>query len=303
MLSGWLLSYVLQYYSLYPELPDELILQTDEDLASLKENLVGAKSVLITALDEKKDAEILDVIHKNMQQHRRKQTTGSLDWTAFWQSVSEFMGHKIDEILCLDVSHHQGGDTYASCVIVGPLGVDRKRSRVYKVNANGDDYLGIKLALEKRIKRHAFMPSCLYIIDGGKGQIAAAASVLGDQPALHLTSIAKGRARIWGKEHFFRWEGSEAQLFKWPPELMRTILYIRDQAHDMAITAHRRAARKTAFKSQLDQVPGLGEVKKKLLLGYFGGLGGVKAASLDDLKQVPQIGPKLAQRIYDWLRL
>ena len=107
-----------------------------------------------------------------MQQYRAKQLIFRLGW--IWRGLSDY-GEAITEMVCFDVSHHSEY-TYASCVVASALGLDRHRFRLYKVEANGDDCLALKLALKKWQKRNEPLNSRLIIIDGGKGQINAAST-------------------------------------------------------------------------------------------------------------------------------
>ena len=86
-------------------------------------------------------------------------------------------------------------------------------------------------------------------------------------------------------------------------EMIKYILHIRDEAHNFAITMHRRALRKLSIQSVLDQVHGIGGEKKKQILRYFGGLEQLQCAKLTEIERVPGIGKALAQRIYDTLHV
>ncbi|MDC3180920.1 excinuclease ABC subunit UvrC [Gammaproteobacteria bacterium] len=297
-LDDWLVSYMCQYYDAYHTQPDQVLLRDNVDPLVLAE--LGQIQAHIMQINARHQV-LVEVIAANMQQYRAKKTVGSLDWSGFWQELSNYMGETMTEMVCFDVSHHSGQHTYASCVVASALGLDRNRFRLYKLEANGDDCLALQMALKKWQQRNEPLSSRLIIIDGGKGQINAASTLL--DASLPLISIAKGVAREWGKERFYRRIEQEISVFSWPKSLKRTILFLRDQAHDHAISAHRKASRKAAFKSQLDDIGGLGPLKKKQLLGYFGGLDGVKQATVAGLEKVPQIGPKLAKRIYDALKL
>ncbi len=297
-LDDWLVSYMCQYYDTYRQLPDQILLRDRVDLSIFTD--LGEVAKKVGCLQEKHQV-LVDVILANMQQFRAKKTVGALDWGVFWQELSAYVGYDIAEMVCFDVSHHSGQYTYASCVVASQLGLDRKRFRLYKVEANGDDCLALQMALKRWVQKNEPTTDRLVIIDGGVGQINAASQIL--DPIVPLTSIAKGAARQWGKERFYRRIKGSIESFSWPHALKRTVLFLRDQAHDHAISAHRKASRKAAFKSQLDDIIGLGAAKKKLLLGYFGGLDGVRQASPAQLEKVPQIGPKLAKRIYEALKL
>lgn len=211
---------------------------------------------------------------------------------------------------CFDVSHTSGEATVASCVVfnsAGPMKSDYRRFNLSPVSA-GDDYGAMRDALRRRYERvkkgEVPMPDILFV-DGGKGQLAEAMTVLGDLDLDWLTvvAVAKGRARRPGAERLFR-PGSDKPLELEPdsPALL-LIQQIRDEAHRFAITGHRQRRAKARNTSRLEQIPGLGPKKRRELLRQFGGLQGVVSAGVDDLAQVRGISSTLAETIYNDLHL
>jgi excinuclease ABC subunit C len=140
------------------------------------------------------------------------------------------------------------------------------------------------------------------LIDGGKGQVEAARSVLRDLGVadVPVVGIAKGQDRDAGRETFFV-EGRDP--FRLPPRdpALYFVQRLRDEAHRFAITGHRRRRAQRFNESILETVPGLGPAKRKALLQHFGGLQGVLKAARSDLERAPGIGPALAQNLYDAL--
>ncbi|MBS94220.1 MAG: excinuclease ABC subunit C [Chromatiales bacterium] len=209
-------------------------------------------------------------------------------------------------IECFDISHTAGDQTVASCVVFGsegPVKADYRRFNIKDVEA-GDDYGAIAQAIRRRYTRvkngEAPVPD-LILVDGGKGQLSAAARELDelefDGPV--LAAVAKGPERRPGKEtihvHGAR---RELQLPSDSPAL-HVIQQIRDEAHRFAITAHRQRRGKSRQQSPLEGIPGIGPKKRRELLRFFGGLQGVRRAGVSDLKKVPGISPGLAEKIYD----
>ncbi len=144
------------------------------------------------------------------------------------------------------------------------------------------------------------MPDVLFV-DGGKGQLAEAMTVLDELELSWLTviAVAKGRARRPGAERLFRaGDDKPLELCADSPALL-LIQQIRDEAHRFAITGHRQRRAKARKKSRLEEIPGLGPKKRRQLLRQFGGLQGVMAAGVDDLVEVRGIGRALAETIYN----
>ena len=209
---------------------------------------------------------------------------------------------------CFDISHSSGEATVASCVVFdtsGPLKSDYRRFNIEGITP-GDDYAAMEQALRRRFirlqKGEGKMPDLL-IIDGGKGQLQQAETVLGElgvQDVLML-GIAKGISRKAGQETLIL-GGSHAELAL-PPEspALHVLQHIRDEAHRFAITAHRQRRGKARTRSQLDSVPGVGPKKRKELLLHFGGQQEIRKASIEDLQRVPGISRQLAELIYEHL--
>jgi len=172
----------------------------------------------------------------------------------------------------------------------------------------GDDYGAMREALRRRYARvkkgEVPMPDILFV-DGGKGQLAAAITVLNELELnwLQVVAVAKGRARRAGAEQLFiPGRKRPLQLPADSPALL-LIQQIRDEAHRFAITAHRQRRAKARRTSTLEKISGLGPKKRRELLRQFGGLQGVLAAGVDDLVKVRGIGRTLAETIYNELHL
>jgi len=207
---------------------------------------------------------------------------------------------------CFDVSHTSGEATVASCVVfnqAGPLKSDYRRFNLNPASA-GDDYAGMAEALRRRYARikkgEVPLPDVLFV-DGGKGQLAAALTVLDElsMPWLQVVAVAKGRSRKPGMEQLFLAGQSTPTILPSDSPALHLIQQIRDEAHRFAITGHRQRRAKTRKTSRLEEIPGLGPKRRRELLKQFGGLQGVRGAGVDDLVKVRGISRSLAEKIYD----
>jgi excinuclease ABC subunit C len=211
---------------------------------------------------------------------------------------------------CFDVSHTSGEATVASCVVfntTGALKSDYRRFNL-KPESAGDDYGAMNEALRRRYARikkgEVPVPDVLFI-DGGKGQLAEAMTVLDELELnwVNVVAVAKGRARKPGAEQLFvPGRKTPLQLAPDSPALL-LIQQIRDEAHRFAITGHRPQRGKARRTSSLERIPGLGPKKRRELLRQFGGLQGVIAAGVDDLVKIHGISRTLAETIYNELHL
>ncbi|MFO1392554.1 MAG: excinuclease ABC subunit UvrC [Steroidobacteraceae bacterium] len=216
------------------------------------------------------------------------------------------LGRAPTRIECFDVSHTMGESAVASCVVMGAEGPMKNSYRRFNLRdlTPGDDYGGLRQAVERHYSRIAKgeMPAPdVLLIDGGPGQLAAAMEALevtGVAPEI-VVGVAKGADRRPGQERLFL-AGQEAPLILEPgSSALRLIQRVRDEAHRFAITGHRKARDLARRESFLEEIPGLGPARRRELLKAFGGLQGVKQASVEDLGKVQGISRKLAQRIYE----
>ena len=164
----------------------------------------------------------------------------------------------------------------------------------------------IKEVLDRRFKRaiqekdnFLSFPD-MVMIDGGKGQYSSARETM-NELGLHdipVIAIAKGKYRNSGNETFF-YNGKDYKFEKNDPTLF-FLQRIRDESHRFAISAHRAKRKKGITKSLLDQIQGIGSMRKRSLLNHFGSARAVESASLDEIKSVDGVEEKVAKKIYNY---
>ena len=208
-----------------------------------------------------------------------------------------------------DNSHIQGTNSVGALITFGEEGFIKKRYRKFniKIKQNEqDDYGMMKEVLNRRFKKavqekdnYLSFPD-LVLIDGGKGQYSSARETL-NELGLHdipIIAIAKGKFRNSGDETFFH-NGKSFKFQKNDPTLF-FLQRIRDEAHRFAISAHRAKRKKGISKSLLDQIEGIGSIRKRALLNHFGSARAVESASLDEIKTVEGVEEKVAKKIYNF---
>ena len=208
-----------------------------------------------------------------------------------------------------DNSHIQGTNSVGALITFGEEGFIKKRYRKFniKIKQNEqDDYGMMKEVLNRRFKKaiqekdnYLSFPD-LVLIDGGKGQYSSAREAL-NELGLHdipIISIAKGTFRNSGDETFFH-NGKSFKFQKNDPTLF-FLQRIRDEAHRFAISDHRAKRKKGISKSLLDQIEGIGSIRKRALLNHFGSARAVESASLDEIKTVEGVEEKVAKKIYNF---
>ncbi|AWX13130.1 excinuclease ABC subunit C [Mergibacter septicus] len=229
-----------------------------------------------------------------------------------YQELQKVLGlEQINRMECFDISHTLGEHTVASCVVFGnegPLKSDYRRFNL--TNTNGDDYLAMEQALLKRYDKSldpSKIPDIIFI-DGGKGQLNRALAVFAqlevdwDKNTPILIGVAKGIDRKAGLETLIiSHQGIELHLPSDSPAL-HLIQHIRDEAHNHAISGHRKKRQKAFTQSGLESIQGVGSKRRQALLKYLGGMQGVRSATIDEIASVPGISQALAERIVDTLK-
>lgn len=208
-------------------------------------------------------------------------------------------------IECFDISHTRGERTVASCVVFGLEGAIKSDYRKFNIEGitPGDDYAAMNQALTRRFTRlqkgEGKRPDLL-LIDGGKGQLTEAKTVMADlQLDIDILGIAKGPERRPGEESLFLVGRSGEVILPPDSPALHLLQQVRDEAHRFAITGHRQRRAKARKTSSLEDIDGLGPKRRQKLLQQFGGLQEVKRAGVEDLARVDGISLALAQKVYD----
>ena len=207
-----------------------------------------------------------------------------------------------------DFSHSYGEDTVASCVVFDENCARKADYRKFNIEGitPGDDYAAMQQALERRYKRlsagEGALPDILFI-DGGKGQVGQAMSVLEDLQVsgVEVIGVAKGVTRKAGFETLINGATGEERQLPGDSPALHLIQQIRDEAHRFAITGHRARRGKARQRSGLEDIPGVGAKRRRELLRHFGSVQGVENANIDELKKISGISATMAQQIYDHL--
>lgn len=215
------------------------------------------------------------------------------------RSLQDILGLAVvpRHIEAFDISHMQGSETVASMVLCENGEMKRNGYRKFKIERikGPDDFASMREVVHRRYENvleedEGKLPD-LVLIDGGKGQLSAAVEALDDLGLENQVVVA-----IAKKEETLFLKGLESPMVL-PREssILRLIQTIRDEAHRFALGYHRKRRELRDFDSELMDIPGIGEVRKKVLLRAFGSLEQVKKASFDEL--APYVGPKAATQI------
>ena len=213
-------------------------------------------------------------------------------------------------IEAFDISQIQGTEAVASMVSFENNLPEKRHYKRFKIKtvSGQDDFASMAEVIRRRYARaneEGRLPD-LILIDGGKGQLHAALDVLKElgigEP--DVIGLAKARSGDEGAEREFErvfLPGVEEPVILDPTSATtHLVARVRDEAHRFAITYHRRLREKRAVHSELDDIPGIGETRKKALLRYFGSVGKIKVATVEELAAVAGMTRKAAEEIVSW---
>jgi excinuclease ABC subunit C len=205
--------------------------------------------------------------------------------------------------ICVDISHSQGRDTVGSLVWFEAGRPRKSEYRKFKIRGAGqqDDYAAIQEVLTRyftRRKDEQLPLPDLVVIDGGKGQLSAAVTVVEQLgfPELPIISLAKREEEV-----FLPGRAESLRLPRRSPSL-RLLQRARDEAHRFGLAYNRKRRTQRTITSELLSIPGIGPTKRRRLLERFGSLAGVRSASVAELASVPGFSQRQAERILDHLR-
>jgi excinuclease ABC subunit C len=302
-------AFLAQHY-LNRSIPPLILLDHDVHNSTLGEVLSGQAGhpVKIRMANTGARKEWLEMGQRNaglaLQQHllQRGGQQLRLEKLRAWLNMPE-----LQRIECFDISHTMGEATVASCVVYDQGEMRPAQYRRYNITdiVAGDDYAAMRQALTRRYQKlqagDGARPD-IVLIDGGLGQLHIAIDVMQSLGLKDLTllGVAKGEARKPGLEQLIFADGSSRQLPADDPAL-HLIQQIRDEAHRFAITGHRAKRGKARKISSLEEIDGVGDKRRRSLLTHFGGLQGVREASVAQLAEVAGISKSLAEKIYQQL--
>ena len=317
---------------LVPELPEDA-----DVVAELLELVRGAKVVLRVPQRGDKRA-LLETVERNAKEsfnrHKLKRSSDLTARALALQELQDALG--LDQaplrIECFDVSNLQGSDIVASMVVFEDGLARKSEYRRFAIrNAGQDDVSSIREVVTRRFRRYleeridtaevevdtsedgelghsvgspidpdtgkprkfAYPPQ-LVVVDGGAPQVAAAAEAMAALGIddVSLCGLAKRLEEVWLPDQ------PNPVILPRTSEALYLLQRVRDEAHRFAITYHRQKRSKGMVDSALDGVPGLGETRRKALLRKFGSVKRLRAASIEEIAEVPGLGRRTAEAVH-----
>ena len=304
-----LASFIGQYY-LEKEIPREIRVNTTIQESDLLEEVLAQQShhaVQITSAGRGDRARRIALAEMNAETALEAHLASRASLLARFETLAEVLSLSCvpERLECIDISHTQGQQTVASCVVFDRQGPVKSAYRRFNIESitQGDDYAAIAQTVERHYRRilsgECPAPDILFI-DGGKGQVSAARRALrglGHFPT-RLFGVSKGPDRKVGQEVIVCGDSHRSFMLPSHSSALLLIQQIRDEAHRFAVTGHRQRRAKILTQSVLDEIQGLGPKRRQQLLREFGGLREIRKASIDALASVEGISRQLAERIH-----
>ncbi len=289
--------------------PSVLVVGKDLANKSLIEEALSAfhsKKISIITKPSKKDKGLLEICKTNTEFILKKDEPDlDIDLKIDVLKKELKIKEKIKTIESYDISHHSGTNAVAGCVVFTNSGKAKTLYRSYNISKenSGNDIGSMIETISRRFSstKQKNIPS-LIIIDGGKTHLNAVIKKLEEiqVPNINIISISKGVRRKSSFDSIHKEKG-ESLMVKDGSIFHQFIQEIRDETHRYAISLQKRKRSKNSLGSSIDNLSGVGDKRKKLLLRYFGSLEQIKRASIDDLSEVTGIGKSTAQSIYKQL--
>ncbi|HVR37806.1 MAG TPA: excinuclease ABC subunit UvrC [Thermoanaerobaculia bacterium] len=305
---AYFLSEVLQrYYQDNLFIPPEVLLPfdvEDEELINAWLSQQASRKVHVRVPQRGRGVDRVELAKRNARlSHESRFRKSQQDRLAIAaQRLGQILGYDrdIQKIESFDISNIQGSDSVAGMVVLDRGKFDKNQYRIFNIKTviGADDFRSMAEAVDRRYRRlleeKKVLPDMI-LIDGGRGQLNAALNALNrlgieDVP---IAGLAKREEEIYvpDRDEPIRLDRHDVAL--------QVLQMVRDETHRFAVSSHRRRRAKRTLHSELDDLPGIGEKRKRLLFERFGSVSAIKQASAQDLVSV--LGRKVGQSLYDEL--
>ena len=313
-------AFVTQYYANAQEIPPEIVIQAlpesaDQTRQWLKDRRAGRPvSLKLPRRGEK--AQLLALVRKNAEMARDEGARREISREARIEEGLLGLQHTLvltappQRMECYDISNTQGTESVASMVVFTHGKPDKSQYRRFKIRTvqGANDFESMYEVISRRfkhrdqaldnphLKRFGETPD-LVIIDGGRGQLGYAVRA--------MRELGVGEIPVFGlaKQHEWLFEPDRADpiILDRDSEALKMLQHLRDEAHRFAITFHRQLRTRRNLRSLLDDVPGIGPKRKRVLLGAYRDLAAISQASVEDLGRLPGMSMAAAESLSHYL--
>ena len=306
---AYFLGEILQrYYQDNLFIPQDILIPFDVDDKELLDDWLGTQArrkVQVRVPQRGRGVDRLELANRNArlshESRFKKSTQDRLQIAA--SRLGQILGYgdrDLQKIESFDISNIQGTDSVAGMVVLDRGKFDKNQYRIFNIKTviGADDFRSMAEAVDRRYRRlladEKPLPDMI-LIDGGRGQLNAALAALNKLgiEEIPIAGLAKREEEIYVPDR-----EEPIRLEKRDPAL-QLLQMVRDETHRFSVSSHRRRRRKRTLHSELDDLPGIGGKRKRLLLERFGSVSAIKQASAQDLMNV--LGRKVGQTLYEEL--
>jgi len=306
---GYFLGEILQrYYQDNLFIPSSILVPFEVEEKELLDQWLSSQTgrkVQMRVPQRGRGVDLVELANRNArlshESRFRKSTQDRLQIAA--QRLGSVLGYaerEIQKIESFDISNIQGTDSVAGMVVLDRGKFDKNQYRVFNIKTvmGADDFRSMAEAVDRRYRRLLDETKALpdmILIDGGRGQLNAALAALNKLgiEEIPIAGLAKREEEIYVPDR-----EEPIRLDRHDPAL-QLLQMVRDETHRFAVSSHRRRRSKRTLHSELDDLPGIGDKRKRLLIERFGSVSAIKQASAQDLMNV--LGRKVGKSLYDEL--
>lgn len=309
--------FLRQFYSKEMIVPQEILLPAEVQEREVLESWLSEKRgarVEMSMPQRGRKRELVQMASDNAAQSLREHLLSRRSKEKILQRLREELGlmNLPRRIEAFDVSTIQGTESVASMVSFEDNLPDKRNYKRFRIRTveGQDDFASMAEVIRRRYtraKEEGILPD-LILIDGGKAQLNAALDVLRELriEGPDVIGLAKARSGEEGTDREFErvfLPGLEEPVILEPTSATtHLVARVRDEAHRFAISYHRKLRDKRAIHSELDDIPGIGEARKKALLRHFGSVGKIRQASIEEMAAVKGMSKKAAEEIVHYFR-
>lgn len=301
-------SFIIQYYFLSESIPEEIILEESIEDISLLENYLSNKKgkkvkMSVPQKGQKKDMIALakNNAHEQFKQKAIKELEKNAKSTIGLKEIKEILGLEgINVIEAYDISNIKGTNAVGVKIVYRNGKKSPKEYRRYRIKTlddKSDDYASMAEVIERRLKDEV-LPD-LILLDGGKGHVSTIKKVLQDKNI---------NIPVFGmyKDDSHKTQGlcSDAEVYDLPKRTQgyKLVFEMQEEVHRFAIDYHRSIRDKNMIKSELDDIPGIGEKRKTVIFNHYKSVDNLRQADAQEIAKLPGFNKGVAQKIIDYFK-
>lgn len=300
--------FISQYYDRTKIIPPVIYVKDiGDDRESIEEYLSGQceHKVRIIKPQKGEKKKIIELATENarmefMKNPLQQETDGSFFHEAITRLEQYLMAGTVEMIEAVDISNTSKHDYVAAIISLGREGFDKKNYRRYMIKGDYgiNDYMSMAEVVSRRLKRKEDdLPDILFV-DGGAGHVSTVCKIIEEKgSSLTVAGMVKDENHKTKGIYFDK----EFYDIRNEPLVLRLITMIQEETHRFALKYNKNKRKKRLLSSELDEIPGIGSARKKLLLDKFGAVRSIRGADVSEIASLPGISEKLAQTIKEIL--